>query len=92
MCLCLGKHNMQDEEVVVKIEVAREVAGVPVDTGASAIWVDREWFLSHGGSIIKDKSSAVAANAHAIVVCGKGKLEFQMWGVSLSEAVIVAYK
>lgn len=61
-----------------------------MDTCARSIWVDRKWFLAHRGTIVDDANTATAADGHEMYVCGKGQLEFRMWGVRFREEVRVA--
>ena len=63
---------------------------MPLDTDASSIWVDRDWFRSVGGTWTADGTSARAADGHEMVVCGTGVLRFWMWGEAFCEPVRVA--
>jgi hypothetical protein len=52
-----------------------------IDTGAQSFWVDKEWFLSQGGTIEDDKIFAEGADGGRLSVAGKGVLPwFTLWG------------
>ena len=72
------------------MEVGGEALWVPLDTGARSVWVDREWFEGHGGVWEADCSHAVTADGRDMDVCGKGKLNFKLWGQPFMETVRVA--
>ena len=52
--------------------------------------VDREWFEGHGGVWEADRSHAVTADGRDMAVCGKGNLNFKLWGQPFTETVRVA--
>ncbi len=78
-----------DVDIAVQIEVFNEVVWVPIDTAARSVWVDKTWFVNHGGVMDADGGTAAGADGSSLDVAGKGEIEFRLWGSTFTEPVRV---
>lgn len=74
VCRCIGGKTGVDEDVVILVSVGSGDVWVPMDTAARSVWVDREWFLGAGGTIMEDYRGASAADGHPMLIAGRGML------------------
>lgn len=58
---------------------------VPTDTAVRSIWVDKNWFLKMGGTIVINHYESEGADGQKMNVCGAGKLSVLLWGYQFYE-------
>ena len=75
------------EEVTVKVNIFGEKMWVPVDTAALSIWIDWDWFVQNGETLLTTGHGT--AEAVDVDVGGQGVVEFELWGKRFKEIVKV---
>ena len=92
VCACeepLWEQGADEEDVAVKVQAFGENLSSPIETAALSVWVDHEWFVSHGGRLTPHTGTANSVDGSPLQVGGKGRLSFSFWGLRFEEEVRV---